>query len=80
MRYVRAYVMEEKERSLQLADFRDELYQALAALSRQFAQHCAGKTDIRRFWVAYFTALHAHPFFAADGAGMSAKLLAVRNL
>jgi hypothetical protein len=37
------------------------------------------KEAIRRFWMAYFTSLHAHPFFAADGPGMSSKFLAQKE-
>ena len=37
------------------------------------------KEAIRRFWIAYFTALHAHPFFAADGPGISLRFLAQRE-
>jgi hypothetical protein len=33
------------------------------------------KEAIQRFWIAYFTALHARPFFAADGPGMSLRFL-----
>lgn len=34
------------------------------------------KEGINRFWVAFFTALHARPFFAVDGPGMSLRFLA----
>jgi hypothetical protein len=30
---------------------------------------------IRRFWLAYFNAQHAHPFFATDGPGMNSEFL-----
>jgi hypothetical protein len=34
------------------------------------------RESIRRFWIAYFTALHTQPFYAADGPGMSSTFLA----
>jgi hypothetical protein len=37
------------------------------------------KEAINRFWTAYFTALHARPFFAVDGPGMSLRFLAQKE-
>lgn len=36
------------------------------------------RESIRRFWLAYFRALHAHPFYAADGPDMSVRFLSSR--